>query len=190
MALGNSGAPPQIRRDSAHNLGVINLVRLRSKGNSLVLNGQQLCRVMNGAISIVVIADRAIEKMITENAIKGFCLRCRSLCRFCGNGHSISDFGCARPNQSAILFHTCVTRLNRVELWVIADVGNRSACAVNQIDEKFVELCFLNDAVNIDFHQEVVLHATFRYKLSSRRPQNGAAVAATYSSRWNGKGIS
>src|SRR5207302_4550748 len=61
-------------------IGVVNFVRLRSERNSLVFNGQQLCRVMNGAISIVVIADRAIEKVITEDAIKAIYLSGRILC--------------------------------------------------------------------------------------------------------------
>src|SRR5579864_4795880 len=60
---------------------VIDLVRFRSEWDLLMLNRQQLCRVMNGAISIVIVADCAIEKVITEDAIKGLYLRGRSLCR-------------------------------------------------------------------------------------------------------------
>jgi hypothetical protein len=152
---------------------VIDLVRFRSEWDLLMLNRQQLCRVMNSAISIVVVADCAIKKVITEDAIEGFYLRGRGLCCFCGDCHSVGDFGCARPNQSAIFFdHACVTRLNRAELWVIADVGNRGSCAVDQIDEKFVRLCFPNNAVKIDFHHDVFLLASFRCKLSSRRPKS------------------
>src|SRR5882724_13290571 len=51
---------------------VIDFVGLRSKRDSLMLNGQQLRRVMDSAIAIVVIADRAIKKVITEDAIKRF----------------------------------------------------------------------------------------------------------------------
>src|SRR5436853_6262557 len=51
---------------------VVDLVWFRSKRDSLVLNGQQLRRVMNRAIAIVVIADCAIKKVITEDAIKRF----------------------------------------------------------------------------------------------------------------------
>ncbi len=53
-------------------IGVVDLVGLRSKRDSLMLNGQQLRRVMDRAIAIVVIADRAIKKVITEDAIKCF----------------------------------------------------------------------------------------------------------------------
>src|SRR5438445_66261 len=51
---------------------VVDFVGLRSKRDPLMLNGQQLRRVMDSAIAIVVIADRAIKKVITEDAIKRF----------------------------------------------------------------------------------------------------------------------
>src|SRR6266436_3646527 len=51
---------------------VIDLVGLRSKRDSLMLNGQQLRRVMDSAIAIVVVADRAVEHVVAENAIKCF----------------------------------------------------------------------------------------------------------------------
>ena len=57
---------------------------------------------------------------------------------------SIGDWGCAGSNQLAVHFHhACVTRLNRAELWVIADMRNRSASTVDQIDEKLVSFRFL-----------------------------------------------
>src|SRR6266481_5084332 len=58
---------------------VIDLVRLRSKRDSLMLNGQQFRRVMDSAIAIVVVADRAVEQVVTENAIEGLHLRSRRL---------------------------------------------------------------------------------------------------------------
>ena len=47
---------------------------------------------------------------------------------------------------------SCVTRLNRPELWVIADMRNRSASTVDQIDEKLVKFHFLNGAVDRSLH--------------------------------------
>ena len=44
--------------------------------------------------------------------------------------------------------HACVADLNRAWLRVVADLGNRPGGTVDQIDEKFVELSFSNDAVN------------------------------------------
>ena len=40
-----------------------------------MLDGQQLRRVMDGAIAVVVVADRAIKHVIAEDAIK--CLHLR-----------------------------------------------------------------------------------------------------------------
>src|SRR5256885_16534342 len=42
-------------------ISVIDFVRLRSERDSLMLNGEQLRGVMNSAIAIVVVADRAVE---------------------------------------------------------------------------------------------------------------------------------
>ena len=128
---------------------------------------------MDGAISIIVVADRAIEKVIAENAIESFHLGSGSLRRPRRDGHPISNFGRAGPGESAVCFHhACVTRLNWAELWVIADVRNRSSCALDQIDEKFVGLRFSNNAVKIDFHHDVFLHATSSCKSWSRCPKS------------------
>ena len=63
--------------------------------------------------------------------------------------HSVGDSGRASPDQSAVLFHhACVTGLNRAQLRVVADVGDRSTYTLNQIDEELVGLSFLNDTVN------------------------------------------
>jgi len=40
---------------------------------------QQLRRVMDRAIAVVVVADRAVEKVVAEDAIKGFHLGGRCL---------------------------------------------------------------------------------------------------------------
>jgi hypothetical protein len=45
---------------------VVNFVRLRLKWVALMLNGEHLCGVMHGAITVVVVADRAIELMIAR----------------------------------------------------------------------------------------------------------------------------
>ena len=82
----------------------------------------------------------------------------------CGDRHSIGDPGRAGPNQAAVLFyHACVTRLNRAELRVVADVRNGSTGALDKVNEKFVGLGFLNGAVNgnLDhFFPSTVLVAT------------------------------
>src|ERR1700692_2562495 len=68
-----------IRIVAVERIRVINLVRLRSKRNFLVLNGNTLRRFMEGAIAIVVVADSAVKKVIAEDAVKGFHLGGRRL---------------------------------------------------------------------------------------------------------------
>ena len=70
-----------------------------------------------------------------------------------GRPDSIRDWGSAGSSQSAIhSHHACVTRLNRAELCVIADMRNRSASTVDQIDERLVSFRFLNGAVDRNLH--------------------------------------
>jgi len=54
---------------------VIDFVRLRSKRDSLMFDGQQLGGVMDRAIAIVVVANRAVEHVVTQNSIE-----CLHLC--------------------------------------------------------------------------------------------------------------
>jgi hypothetical protein len=49
---------------------VVDFVRLGLERDLLVLNGQQFCRVVYCAISIVVVADGAVEHVITKDAVK------------------------------------------------------------------------------------------------------------------------
>ncbi len=75
--------------------------------------------------------------------------------------HSIGDSGRAGTNQPAVFFnHACVTRLNRAELRVVADVGNGVACALDKIDQKLVGLGFLNGAVDSNLDHSFFLHTT------------------------------
>lgn len=126
-----------------------------------MLNGQHLRRVMDGAITIVVVADRAVEHVVAENAIKSF-----HLCGCCLGGlrrdsHSICGYGRAGSNQSAVHFNNaCVASLNRPELRVVADMRNRSATTVDETDEKLIGLGFLRDSVNFYIRHKVCLHAT------------------------------
>lgn len=50
---------------------------LAEKGDFLVLDRQQLGRVMDCAVAIVVVANRAIEHVVAEDAVECFNLRRR-----------------------------------------------------------------------------------------------------------------
>jgi hypothetical protein len=128
---------------------VINFVRLRSKRDLLMFDGQQLGRVMDSTIAVVVVANRAVEQVVAENAIKCLHLGGRRLRRLGGDLHSVGDSGRAGPDQAAVHFnHARVTCLNRAELRVVADMGDRHASTVDQIDEKLAGSGFLNDTIN------------------------------------------
>ena len=64
-----------------------------------MLDGQQLRRVVDRAVAVVVVADRAVEQVIAEDAIERLHLRGRRLGGLCGNPHSIRDAGRAGPHQ-------------------------------------------------------------------------------------------
>ena len=65
------------------------------------------------------------------------------------------------PNGAAIRFnHACVARLNRAWLKVLADLGDRPAGTVDQIDEKFVGLSFSNDAVKRNLNHRFLLYSS------------------------------
>jgi hypothetical protein len=62
---------------SVKRIRVIDLVRLWPKRDLLVLDRQQLGRVMDCAVAIVVVANRPIEHVVAEDAVECFNLRGR-----------------------------------------------------------------------------------------------------------------
>jgi hypothetical protein len=79
-----------------------------------MLNSQQFRRVVDDAVAIVIVADRAVQHVIAQDAIKRFhlgrlCLRCLR-----GDFHSVGDCNRAGANQAAVLFnHAGIASLNR-----------------------------------------------------------------------------
>src|SRR4029453_2789668 len=53
---------------------IVDYVWLRSIGNVLTLNRQQLGGVVDGAVTVAVVANRAVENVIAENPVKRFLL--------------------------------------------------------------------------------------------------------------------
>ena len=86
-----------------------------------------------------------------------------------GRPDSICAWGCAGSSQSAVHFHhACVTRPNRSELWATADMRNRSASTVDQIDERLVSFRVLNGAVDRNLHDSWFLR---RPRITCDSPQ-------------------
>ena len=109
------------------------------KGNPLMLNGQQLGRVVDRAVAVVVVADGAVEHVIAEDPVKRLLLRGHSPCRLGRDTHPLSDTGRTGTDQLAVdLDQARVARLDRPELWVVTDVGDQSAGAIDHLYEKLV----------------------------------------------------
>ena len=128
---------------------VIDFVRLRLERNLLVLDGQQLGRVVHRAIPVVIVADRAVKHVIAENPVERFPLSGDRSCGSCGNVHAGRAMRGASPDQFAVhLHHTRVASLNRAELWMIANLGNFRTDAIDELDETLVGLRLSGRTVN------------------------------------------
>ena len=118
---------------------------------------KQFRRVVHRAVSVVVIAHRAIEQMIAENAIKRVVLGCLRPRRRSDNVHSLRGDCSAGSYQLAIyLNHAGIARLDNSQLRVIADLWNACAAAVDYVDEARSRLDRFWLAV--DSHCHAVVH--------------------------------
>src|SRR6266850_259572 len=128
---------------------MILFIRLGMIGNRLMLDAQQSFRVVNGAVSVVVVAHGAVENVIAENAIKRLPLCSAGLLRICQNLHSRGYAGRARSHELPVdLNHACVTRLDRTKLRVIADLRNLHTRPIDEIDQAFTAYRFLDYAID------------------------------------------
>ena len=85
-----------------------------------MFNGQQLGCVMDRTVPVVVVADRAVEKVIAKNPVKCFPPCGTRLGGIRLHFHPGPNSGRACPDEIAVhLHHTGVTGLNGAELRVI-----------------------------------------------------------------------
>ena len=104
-------------------IGHIHFIGLGLVGDLLMLDREQLGGVMHGAVAVVVVADRAVEQMIAEDAVKGFALRRVRARRRRNHVHALRGHGAAGSHQLAVdLHHAGVAGLNRSKLGVIANL--------------------------------------------------------------------
>src|ERR1700682_5313834 len=82
-----------LRIVAVEGIRMILFVRLGMIGNGLMLDAQQSFRVVNGAVSVVVVAHGTVENVIGENAVKRLALRRSGYLGFCQNVHSRGDGG-------------------------------------------------------------------------------------------------
>jgi len=134
-------------------IGVVDRVRLRLEGNPLVLDGEQLGRVVDGAVPVVVVADRAVEEMVAEDTVERRALRALRGRRPRRHHHPVAGLCSARPHQLAPDLHQAgVTGLDGPEARVVAHVRNADAAPVEEVDEALMRRCFVD--VFVDGHTD------------------------------------
>jgi hypothetical protein len=124
-----------------------------------MLDGERPGSVMHGAIAITVVANRAVQQVIAEDAIKGFALGGISPGRGRRNGHAVDKLGRASANQLSVdLDHAGVAGLNGAKLVVVTDLGKLDADSVDQIDQPFSRYKLPNNTVDTDAWHEIRIH--------------------------------
>src|SRR5713226_10081389 len=109
-----------LRVVAVERIRMILFVGLGTIRNGLMFDSQQSFRVVNGAVSVVVVAYGAVENMIAGNAVKCLPLCRTGFFRFCENLHLRGHAGRAGSHESpVVLYHACVTRLDRTKLRVM-----------------------------------------------------------------------
>jgi hypothetical protein len=101
-----------------------------------MLHREHLGRVMDGAITVVVVADRAVKHVILEQTVESLPLRGIGPDRLGLNNHARSGTGGAGARQLSIdLDQAGVARLDGAKLVMITDTRNLSVPAQEEIDE-------------------------------------------------------
>jgi len=104
--------------------------------------------VVDGTVAVVIVADRAVEQMIAEDAIKCLTLRCPRP-RRCGlDMGAVNGIGSTGPHELAVhLDHAGIAGLDGTKLGVKADLGNQDSAAVDGLDQALPGLELLGLAV-------------------------------------------
>jgi hypothetical protein len=104
---------------------------------------------MDGAVPVVVVANRTVENVIAQNAVKRLALRCAGYLRFRQDLHPCAHGGRACSHELSVdLYHARITRLDRTQLRVIADLRNLHPHPINDIDQAFTARRFLNYTID------------------------------------------
>src|SRR6516165_4417481 len=104
---------------------------------------------MNSAVTVGIVADGTVEKMVAQDPVERFspgrfCLRrCRN------NLHPFRDGGAARASESAAYFHQAsIAALNRAKLRMVADLGKLFPNSIDYVDQVFTCFCFIGGTVD------------------------------------------
>ena len=125
-----------VRIVAVEGVGFVLLVRLGEVGVFLVLDLEQRGGVVDGAVAVVVVADRAVEQVVAEDAIEGFSLSGAGVLRFGLDDLAGGDLGGAGADQLAVyLDHAGVAGLDRAQAVVVTHLGDFLGVAIQRIDE-------------------------------------------------------
>jgi len=114
------------------------LIGFRFELSNLMFHIQIGGRIVNGAVLVVVVANRAVEKVIFEDAVERFSLRDIHGVRFGLDTHATDQLSGARSGQPAIdLHHARVTGLDWAHLWVVTDLRQLLIKTIDQINSEF-----------------------------------------------------
>jgi hypothetical protein len=127
----------------------IDLVGFGLERDVLMFDGEQNRGVVDGAVAVVIVADRAVEQMISEDAIEGITLRCLRP-RWPGfDMGAIDSIGSAGSHKLAVhLNHAGIASLDWTKLRMIADLRNHDSATVEGVDQSLSGLDLLRLSVH------------------------------------------
>ena len=129
---------------SVERLGFVDFIGLRLERDFLVFDLKQLGRIVNGAVTVVVVAYRAVQHVIGQQAIERFTLRGVSLWRIRSHAHALLDVHGASTGELSLHFdHAGVARLERAKLRMVTDGRQLHASSLNHVDQTLVSLSFV-----------------------------------------------
>ncbi len=132
-------------------IAVVDRIRLLSKRDLPLVDGQKFRRVVHRAIAVIVVADRAVKLMVAEDPTQCLALGGGRRRRLRQNLHAVRYVRRARPDELAIhLDHARVAGLDRAKLRVVADLRQLNAGAIDYINQAFAGTGLLPRAVQGD----------------------------------------
>jgi hypothetical protein len=146
-----------------------------------MFSSYQFQGVVDRALTVIVVTDSAVEKMITKNSIKCLPLRITGGSRIRPDCHSGGNADTTCPDKSPFNFdQTRIAGLDWTKLRVIAHLWDLARTAVDDIDEAFTILCLLDQTINRDTeHPRFPLHYLSTPRLESLVALGGSKCLAT-----------
>jgi hypothetical protein len=154
-----------IRIVAVKGIGHVLFIGLGGERNDLMPDGESPGGVMHCTIAVAVVADRAVEQVIAEDAIEGFALRGISPQRGRGNCHAIYELRSAGTDKLPVdLDHAGIACLNGAKPVVVTHLGKDGPDPVDQFDHPLSRYKLLRSAID-DYARHETLDAPRRPRL-------------------------